>query len=1400
MIYKKIRLCFNTKTILLLLFFSIAGNAKSQDYQVKYLGIENGLSNNAVTSIFRDHNGFMWFGTYDGLNRFDGYECTVFRNVIGDSNSIHSNGINSINEDAGNNIWLGGQKEISIYNPVTQQFSIPSYTFANNVTQLRLADNVVKLQLIKNNTMLAGTQHNGLFYFDNSTRNGRQVPLRGRKNNAVNYYVTDIKYDASSNITYVLIQNEGLFAYDPQQHVLNLKNSMPRQANCVNISRNGNIWVGDNAGLYLCNNPANTLSPSAIPNQVTVVDICEDKSGTLWIASDGAGIWLLKAGQHKAVPMAATIAENKPLINSNSVYAIYEDNQERKWIGTLRGGVNIIEPQKNTFKTVVYKASDNKAVVDNFILSFCEDDDHNVWIGTDGAGLRYWNRSKNTFTNYRRDSSNRNAISSNFVTGIVKDGHTGLWISTWFGGINHYDFRTHSFQRYTCFNPATNTVNNNVWTLLQDSHQRLWASAVRNGGLYLFNASTKTFNIYDGHLTDLQCLTEDADGNIWGGDYASLIKIDTVEKKHLVHNIGYAVRSIYEDKKKNFWVGTQEGGLLLFNRQDGTFKRFTTTDGLPQNTILRILEDREGNLWLSTYNGLSRFDPVKKTFKNFSQADGLQSNQFSFNGALALGSGELLFGGIKGFNVFYPQQVSDKKRIPQLFLSSLSINNEPVQNNLSYVRESNRNVIKKVVVPFNEASLSLNFLGLDYADASNLKYAYYLEGWDKAWNFVKGTRTANFSRLREGDYTFKVKVSRGDGEWGDAAELLHITVLPPWYRTWWAYSLYILLIGTGIYFYVLYKNRQTTLKYEVQLAHLETHKEKELNEKKIAFFTNVSHEFRAPLSMIINPIKDLLKKPESRSENAELKVVYRNAQRLLRLVDELLLFKKADSEDKMNLMKLNFTSLSKNVFSCFTEQARSKNIQYVFENHSPDIFIIGDREKLEIALFNILSNAFKYTPNAGTVTFSIAEENDQVKVTINDTGSGIPAEEGEKLFERFYQVKNTDGKSGFGIGLYLVKKFVEAHKGTVSYESVLGKGTSFIILLNKVGTPPAARASQLISATAETSVKQEEDASHTINQVSEENAIVTGMAIPIPEPSSSILSELNDEMPAEETTDTPPLNVPQDDLVSDKQTLLIIDDDAEMLHYLVSIFTTEYKIYRADGAADGIKLAHEQLPDLIISDIVMKGLNGLDLCKTLKEDETVSHIPIILLTGTSSEETQLKSMEIGADDYIKKPFDKDLLMARVKSLLKRRNILQNYFFNEVTLGSAKFKVSSEYKEFLDGCMNIVEAHLEDDQFSIKVLANEIGMSHSNLYRKVKSVSGQTVTGFIRFIRLKKAAEILIHTDKNVNEAANLVGFSDTKYFRVHFSKLFGLNPSDYIKKFRKPFSNTHTVDNQLRKH
>lgn len=1384
-------------TLIILGFAPVYGQNR---ITAKYLDIGDGLSNNVVTAVFRDHNGFMWFGTYDGLNKYDGYGFKVFRNIIGDSNSINSNIINKIDEDRQHNLWIGGHRDVSIFNPVTAKFSTPSYILQGGKIKRSLEDNVVEVKVLDKQNILIGTEHNGLFYFQNN-ESGRQVAINENGQSKTEYYVSAIAYDSSTNVVYIFVQNKGLFEYDPKTHQLRKQNTTIENANFLLLDRKRNLWVGGNNGLYLYNKNINSFSKNYVPDKTSVTSMLEDKQGRLWIVTDGSGILLLGTDQKIATPLSAIYPDAGSKINSNSIYSIYEDGQQRIWIGTLRGGVNILELRPNPISKVVYGEGKNTvSPIQNFISSFCEEDKEHIWIGTDGAGLRYWNRNDNTFQNYLHNSANPSSLSDNFITSIVKDANNNIWVSTWFGGINLFNQESKTFEHFTCFNTSTNSYNNHCWFLFEDSRKRLWAATVRNGALYRYNYITNNFQEFDDNLSDIQCISEDSSGNLWCGDYTSLIKIDTLHKKHKFYNIGYATRCIHEDRYHNFWVGTQEGGLLLFNRTAHTFTRFTTANGLPNNTILRILEDEQGNLWLSTFNGLSKFDIRKKTFLNFTQADGLQSNQFSFNAALALSTGELLFGGIKGFNVFSPESMSVKNVSPQLFLSALKINNVPVEDNPGFVTDRDYEQIKKIIVPYNKASLSLDFLALDYKQASTLNYAYILKGWDKSWIYASHTRVANYSRLHEGDYIFQVKVSGSDGVWSNADQLLEVTILPPWYRTWWAYCLYIISGVAIINLYLLYKNRQTKLKYEVKLAHLETQQEKELNEKKIAFFTNISHEFRTPLSLIINPINDLLHSSNQNKENGELKVVYRNAKRLLRLVDQLLLFKKAEEEkDNLNLANINFFNLCNEVFLCFAEQAKTKCITYKFicPDNLKGITINADSEKIEIALFNLLSNAFKYTPQDGKVILSINETSSHMVVSVKDTGIGIPANAGNKVFQRFYQMRDQN-KSGFGIGLYLVRNFVEAHKGNVYYQSIDGEGTTFIIELPKKTAQDYQPAIHKNPIKAEKSTQDKIDYSISAETDNPDKTEVEKQGDGISAaPVSELLLELNEEVLTDEQTETEH-EIPEQ-LASDKQVVLIIDDDAETRNYLSSVFKPKYKILVADSAETGLEVAQKQLPDLIISDIVMKALTGIDLCHLLKDDKAVSHIPIILLTGSSSDEMQLKGIESGADEYIRKPFDKDVLVAKVASLLKRRNILQEYFYNEITLGGKNLKVSPEYKQFLEDCMRIIEDHIDNDQFNIKILATEIGMSHSKLYRKIKTVSGQTISGFIRYVRLKKAAELLINTEYNVAETANTVGFYDVKYFRKQFSNLFGITPSGYIKKYRKNFHNNQNLEEKFRK-
>ncbi|MES1249284.1 MAG: two-component regulator propeller domain-containing protein, partial [Chitinophaga rupis] len=484
------------------------------------------------------------------------------------------------------------------------------------------------------------------------------------------------------------------------------------------------------------------------------------------------------------------------LINRNSVYTVYCDVTGRKWIGTLRGGINLVETSEPFFRHILYKGNDGNNKVDNFILSFCEDGQHNLYIGTDCAGLRYWDRHRNDYKLYRNDPGNPASISSNFITNIIRDDRQDTWISTWFGGVNRLRKNSSHFERFALYNPSTGAYEANVWLVYEDKYKNIWAGATNDGSLYLFDRKRGRFELFDPSIVSLQSIAEDREGNFWGGNYTSLIRIDRTYKKHIIYSIGHTVRCIKEDSKGRFWLGTQDGGLLLFDRSSGRYRQFTTSDGLPGNTILRILEDKAGNLWMSTYNGLVRFDPDTYACNNFTQSDGLQSNQFSFNGSLALSSGEFIFGGINGFNIFYPDSVSVPKDNTAVFLTGIKVDNKPLP------------MAGHLTLPFDRSSLSLDFVALDYSAADKIKYAYMLQGWDKTWNYVDKGRTASYSRLQEGAYVFMVKICRSDGSWSKPARLLEIKILPPWYRTWWAYALFGLTASAFVIGYIKYARRQ----------------------------------------------------------------------------------------------------------------------------------------------------------------------------------------------------------------------------------------------------------------------------------------------------------------------------------------------------------------------------------------------------------------------------------------------------------------------------------------------------------------------------------------------------------------------------------------------------------------
>ena len=1346
-------MCLFRKTtapaLYLLLFFIQAVTAK--ELPVRYLGIEQGLSNNAVISICQDHNGFLWIGTYDGLNRYDGYGFKVFHNVIDDSTSLATNTIYSIEEDENRCIWVAGQKGLSIYNVLTSKFSKVRYTSLSGSLE-NLQDNVHLVNTTDPGCILVATQHNGLLVFKNGTANGLQISLNDRHSG--NYDVTGLEQGLDHQL-WVFVQHEGLFSYDPAKKKLFRVNSSIQQGNCLKTDRKGRLWLANDVGLFLYDPKSNSYSGNFMPSKVKIVTLCSDKQGVLWIGSDGAGLWTLPDNTPLASPIVG--GNGRPLINSNSVFTIYEDTEGRKWIGTLRGGINIIEPSALPFEKVVYEPPSGGNLVDNFILSFCEDEKGNVWVGTDGAGLRYWDRAKNSYLCFRHTASKPNGISSDFITSIVRDYKGDLWMSTWFGGVNRFNKAEGTFEKYNCFNPVTNAEENNVWFLFEDSQKTLWASATNEGSLYYFDRASNKFVLFDNSLTNLQCMSEDSEGNLWGGNYTTLIRIDRKLRKHTIYNIGYPVRCIHEDRDKDLWIGTQGGGLFLFNKKSGQFTQYTTKDGLPSNMLLRFLEDKNGNLWISTFNGLVKFNLKARTFRNFTRSDGLQSNQFSFNASTALSTGEFLFGGIKGFNYFFPDSVHYNEDAPRVFLDGIKVNNKPAEDDTSYITGRDMEKITQITVPFNRSTLSMDFLALSFAGTDKIKYAYYLDGWDKTWNYISNARTANYSRLEAGSYDFKVKVSGPDGKFSKEAQLLRIIVLPPWYQTWWAYFLYAMVFAGSVYLYIQYARRQERLKFEIKLAHLESEKEKNLSERKLSFFTNISHEFRSPLALIIDPLKKAMTQTGGRLPTEDLAVAHRNARRLLSLVDQLLLFRKADSGgDVLKISTIDIVALCNEVYQCFAQQAASREIGYPFIAPTGPIQIQGDYEKIEIALFNLLSNAFKFTPHGGRIDFILTETREGVCIEISDTGCGIHENDLNRVFDKFQQVHaNNNGPAGFGIGLFLVKNFIERHKGTVNCSSVPGEGAIFTIRLLKQ-IPELGEAYIMEGPGRKFELLEE--------LMEEESGI--------PDGGPGILS---DGKRAEE-------------VVTDKKSILLIDDNAEIRQYLHRLFSSKYLLYTANNGTDGFRLAEEHIPDLIISDINMAGMDGIELCTKIKQSEFMGHIPVILLTAATTSETKLKGIEGGADDYFTKPFDSEHLIARVETVLKNRNVLQRYFLDNITLKESTVKVPKEYQDFLRKCIAVIEENIDNEEFTMKKFSKAMGMSHSRLNQKVKAISGQRLNAFIRSIRLRRAAVLMLTENMNISQAAFQVGISDMRYFREQFVGIFGMTPSEYIKKYKHSFN------------
>ena len=1362
--------------------------------------IREGLSFGVVNSIVQDNDGLMWFATGDGVSRFDG---TAFKNFKYDRNDPHSlpgNYVKSILRDKNGTIWVSSREGIGEFVHARQHFN--RYKPFQNKSGV--GNDVSDISQGAGDRLWLALNGSGFAAFNTKTHqfiHYNQQTLPGLFTNSILNVFED-----SQGMLWLGSRDSGVEIWKHNgsgklvKANLDMGNVPSARINAIYEDHLRNVWIASSRGLILFKRAENRfydLHIDTFHHSDIYLSLIEDRQQNLLIGVQDGGIYRLALSQmasHKPDALVFEQVRDKDSkgITQRSVQSLYIDKDRNVWLGTYGEGTYLISAIPEKFRKFEQKIIDSRAESYLRYYGMCADKEGNLWIGTDGDGIYKTTASGEVLKHYAA-SAQPGQLPDGAVIAAHRDRQDRLWFGTYSKGLVRYDPAADSFKRFPHDPSDPHSLGtNDVRAIYQDRRGNLWVGT-NGGGLSLLDERTGRFRSFipsnsSINANDVRAITEDKYGNLWVGTYGGGLNYLNTRTMQFVSWFNAAGRepylsnrivfSLYMDGLDRLWIGSEGNGLLLFDTRAKNVRFFDEKRGLASNVVNAIQPESTEKIWISTNKGLSRIDAKTGSIENFDTSHGLQGGQFNPGSTLFNAkSGLMSFGGTEGWNLFDPKQVRASRYQPKVMVSGIRIFGEEKEGNeaislFEYLGKARRFAIKP-----SQPVFSIDYTALNYAYPELTRYAYMLEGLDQDWNYVENERSATYRYLPSGNYEFKVKVANQDGIWFEDYASLPIRVMPPWYHSWWAYFLYVLTIGLVLYYYQQYKLGKEKMKYEVQLAHLETKQQMELNEKKLSFFTNVSHEFRTPLTLIINPIREMMQSAGAAGADvspvhpsatvASMHIIYRNAKRLLSLVDQLLLFRKADQQtDQLKPAAHNFPQLVAEVFQCFLHQAEQKHIHYELKLPETELEVVCDWEKIEIAVFNLISNALKFTPERGTVTVQVLDSGEQAEIVVSDTGPGIPADAGEDIFKVFHQYadRRFAAKGGFGIGLYLAKTFVESHFGLLRYESELDHGTTFHVLLWK--SHP-----ELVSHACGGEMRD----SVLLEELSEGVMPVKAPALP------DWQSELLD------------MKEPS----TESHTMLVVDDDPEIRQYLGSIFSGKYKMFEAGSGEEGLELVRKHLPDIVISDVMMGGTSGIELCRQMKLDMALSHIPVILLTASTSQDVRLKGIEGGADDYISKPFDKDILVARVTSILRNRNDLQRYFYNEITLQTSDFKISAEYKEFLTECIRIVENHITDSGFNVKVLASEIGMSHSTLYNRIKSISGQSATSFVRFIRLRKAAQLLITTDITISETAFSVGINDIRYFREHFQKLFGMKPSDYVKKFRKPFQEQRTIDKDL---
>jgi signal transduction histidine kinase/ligand-binding sensor domain-containing protein/CheY-like chemotaxis protein/AraC-like DNA-binding protein len=1396
-------------------------HAQFENMKFEYLTIDNGLSQSRVQCILRDRKGYLWMGTKNGLNKFDGQKNTVYKNNSLRANSISDNNIRCIYEDKSDNLWIGTTAGINLYDRRNDAFKrfLPSLNTSYPTKVFTVYDDIIY--------SIHEDLHGNIWC---STDNGFKK-LNLEKNFFTGYNVPATKnYYASNVICSFLLDNEGSIWLGTEDENLWRFNPVTLQFDAfmdpmlkgtsgmfrvILQDKTGIIWLG----IY----GKGLISFDSKTEKFQYYNCDGDRKGTrgnlikdLFLKDDYLYISVDLGGINRLDLKTMTFdycfrAENEEeSLKSDAVLTIFVDNEEILYAGTSVAGVSIHNPKKDRFATYRHSGNFENSLIYNAVFKFFEDSQGLIWIGTDGGGVSVFDPVRKTFKNFRHDPKDLGSLSRNAVLAITEDTNNDIWLGTWGGGLNRFERKTGRFYHYMP-NPSDPFAISNprVWDLYTDKKGKIWIS-YDYSGMDVFDIKQGVIKKYRNNASDSTLLCPlminrfilQSDGKMGFAANKGYFTLDSITGmiKPVKYLEGYDVSDVCLDKNGTFWVATSANGIILANSA-AAIEKHNESNGFLSNSISGFLEESKETMWILTSSGLAQYNSKTKKFRYFTDSDGLQGKQFTAYAHLKAKDGTFYIGGFNGFNVFHPEDIKENASIPPVYIDEFRIFNELVTP--SSPNSPLEQVIaetKGIKLSYEQSEFSFGFTAINFTYPQNAKYAYKMKGYDENWNFTDASRRyVSYTNLDPGQYIFMVKATNNDGVWNETPTTIHITITPPFWKTLWfklLTTLFFISLIVSIYRIRInqlkrqkrvleqkVKERTTELQ-EVNVKLEENQEEilqqnesimaqrdilelknKELEGKnleiiqitnqlhdadqlKIRFFTNISHDLRTPLTLILGYLESVFQGIGNNKILAErLSIITNNANRLLRLVNQLLDFQKIDAESlKLHCEYQDVVDVSRNIFDAFGLQAEKRKIAYSMQSGKKIFFTWFDPDMLDKILFNLLSNAFKFTPDGGKIMleldFTNAEPHDEITsesliIRVSDSGIGIQKQDLDKIFDRFYQADNSlSGKyEGSGIGLALIKHLVKIHHGTISVNSQAMKGSCFEVSLT-------------IGKSLE----------YLMNE-----KMGSGLTIPYTDSHESIGDSIPDARVG----------------TIEGSVILVVEDNDELRNFIREELKSKYKIIEAIDGQQGLEIAIREQPDLIISDVMMPFLDGFQMSEKLKLEWQTSHIPIIILTAKSDEESFYTGIEIGADAYIRKPFKMRHLLIQIENLLSNRRKLLAKFGNNSLIGSQKLTENSSDREWVKRLYLVLEEHLSDNNFGVETLAEAMNMSRSQLYKITLSVLKVTAGELIRDFRLKKAAEFLNDKRNSVSDVAFMVGFSDRPQFSRSFTNLFGLSPKQF---------------------